>query len=87
MMRGEGGAGVSCKLDQVRVDDMHNPTSHMHEGCMLDEVLCMVGGVDDGWAGVMAEVDGGWMMVDEEVVGEREGWEVVDEWVGMMGRG
>ena len=32
-------------------------------------------------------MDGGWMMVDEEVVGEREGWEVVDEWVGMMGCG
>ena len=26
LMRGGGGAGVSDKLDQVRVDDRHNPT-------------------------------------------------------------
>ena len=52
---------MSGKLDQVRVDDTHNPTTHMHAGCMLDELLCMGGVVDDGWAGVMDEVDGGWM--------------------------
>ena len=47
LMRGGGGAGVSGKLDHGRVDDMHNHTTHMHEGCMLDEVLRMVGGVND----------------------------------------
>ena len=49
------------KLDQGRVDDTPNPTTDMHEGFMLDEVLCMDGEVDDGWAGGMDEVDGGWM--------------------------
>ena len=48
LMRGEGGAGVSGKLGRVRVADTHNPTTHMHEGCVLDVVLCMDGGVDDG---------------------------------------
>ena len=62
------------KLDQVRVADMHNPTTHMHEGCMLDEVLCKDGGVEDGW-------------VDADVVSVMEGWEVVEECVGMMGCG
>ena len=52
---------MSGKLDHARVDDIHYPTTHMHEGCMLDEVLCMDGGVVDGWVGVMDEVDGGWM--------------------------
>ena len=61
VMRGGAGAGVSDKLDQVRVDDTHNLTTHMHEGCMLDEVLCMDGGVDDGWVGGMDGLDGGWM--------------------------
>ena len=46
---------------KVRVDDRHNPTTHMYEGCLLDEVVCMDGGVDDGCVGVMDEVDGGWM--------------------------
>ena len=61
LVRGEGGAGVSGKLDHGRVEDRHNFTTHIHEGCMLDEVLCMDGGVDDGWAEGMDEVDGGWM--------------------------
>ena len=52
---------MSGKLDQGRVDDMRNPTTHMHDGCVLDEVLCVDGGVDDGWVGGMDEVDGGWM--------------------------
>ena len=52
---------MSGKLDQARVDNMHNPTTHMHEGCMLDVVLCMDGGVDDGCVRVMNVVDGGWM--------------------------
>ena len=49
------------KLDEGRVDDTHNPTTHMHEGRMLDEVLYTDGGVDDGWMGVMDAVDGGRM--------------------------
>ena len=61
LMRGEGGAGVSDKLDQARVDDTHNLTTHMHDGCLLDEVLCMDGEVGDGWVGVMDVVDGGWV--------------------------
>ena len=52
---------MSGKLDQGRVDDTHNSTTHVHEGCRLDEVLWMVGGVDGGWVGVMDGVDGGWM--------------------------
>ena len=52
---------MSAELDQGRVDDMHNLTTHMHEGCMLDEVRCMDGGVDGGWAGGTDGVDGGWM--------------------------
>ena len=87
LMRGEGGGGVSGKLDQGRVDDTHNPTTHMHDGCMLDEVLCMDSVVHDGWVEGMDGVDGGWMMVDVEVVSAMEGWEVVDEWAGMMGCG
>ena len=61
LMRGEGGAGVSGKLDQGRVDDTHNPTTHVHDGRMLDKVLCMDGGVEDGWVGGVDEADGGWM--------------------------
>ena len=45
LMRGGGGAGVGGKLDQVRVDDTPNRITHVHEGCMLNEVLCMEGGV------------------------------------------
>ena len=60
LMRGGGGGGVRGKLDQGRVDDMHNPTTHMHEGCMLDVVVCMDGGVDDEWLGGMDGVDDGW---------------------------
>ena len=52
---------MSGKLDQVRVDDMHNPTTHMHDGRLLDVVLCMGVGVDVGWVRGMDEVDGGWM--------------------------
>ena len=52
---------MSDKLDQARVDDTYNPTTHMHEGCMLDVVLCMDDRVVVGWAGGMDEVDGGWM--------------------------
>ena len=62
LMRGGGGvAGVSGKLDHVRVDDTHNSTTHMYEGCMLDEVVCMDGGVDDGRVVGMDGVDGCWM--------------------------
>ena len=49
------------KLDQVRVHDTHSLTTHMHDGCLLDEVLCMDGEVEDGWVGGMDEVDGGWV--------------------------
>ena len=87
LMRGEGGAGVSDKVDQARVDHTHNPTTHMHEGCMLDEVLCIEGGLD-GWMG-WRDGRGGWWLdaVDGEVVSAMEGREVVDECVEMMGCG
>ena len=52
---------MSGKLDQGRVDDTHNATTHIHEGCMLDEVLCMDGEVEVGWVGGIDGVDGGWM--------------------------
>ena len=80
LMRGEGGAGVSDKVDQARVDHTHNPTTHMHEGCMLDEVLCMESGVDDGWL-VGRDGWGGWWLdgVDGELMSGMEGWEVVEE--------
>ena len=52
---------MSGKLDQGRVDDTDNVTTHLHDWYMLDEVMCMDGSVDDGWVGVMDGVDGGWM--------------------------
>ena len=52
---------MSGKLDQVRMDDTHIPTTHMHECCMLDVGVCIEGGVDDGWVRGMVELDGGCM--------------------------
>ena len=53
---------MSGKLDHGRVDDTPNPTTQLHDGFLLDEVLCVDGGVDDECVGGMDGVVGGWMV-------------------------